>query len=116
MKFYGYKRCGTSRKAEKFLESRNIDYEFIDITLNPPSVEELSEIIKQSGKDIKKFFNTSGIAYKEGKVKDILPNITDLEKIEMLSGNGKLIKRPVVTNGSKSSVAFKEDEFTAIWG
>jgi arsenate reductase len=115
MKFYGYKRCGTSKKGEKFLTENGINFEFIDITLNPPSLSELKEIIKLSGKPVKKFFNTSGVVYREDKVKDKLPLLSEDEQIGLLSSNGKLLKRPIVFDGKKSSVAYNEDEFSDIW-
>ena len=113
--FYGYKRCGTSRKAEKFLESVSKDFNFIDLTLNPPSKDELKKIIELSGEPIKKFFNTSGVVYKEEKMKDKVKDMSDDEKLDALSANGKLIKRPLVTDGTNSTVGFKEEIFTDTW-
>jgi len=115
MKFYGYKKCGTSRKGEKFFTENNIAYEFIDITLNPPTRAELAEIIKQTGKPIKKFFNTSGVVYRSEKIKDQLPNLSDDQQIDLLASNGKLLKRPIITDGTKATVAFNEEEFKATW-
>lgn len=113
--FYGYKRCSTCRKGEKFLTHRGIDYTFVDITEEPPSKEDLVKIIEQSGKPLKKFFNTSGVVYREQKIKDKLPSMSEEEQVALLASNGKLLKRPIVTDGTKSSVAFKEDEFGEIW-
>ncbi len=115
MRLYGYKRCGTCRKAEKFLVENGIKYKFIDITTTPPLVDELSKIIEKSGKPLKNFFNTSGVVYREDKIKDKLPTLSKLEQIELLASNGKLIKRPLVFDGSRSSVGFKEDEFRGVW-
>ncbi len=115
IQFYGYKRCGTCRKGEKYLESISKEYSFIDITLNPPTKEELEKIIKLSGEPIKKFFNTSGVVYKEEKMKDKVKDMTDDEKLEALAANGKLIKRPIVFDGEKASVGFKEEIFGSIW-
>ena len=115
MKFYGYKKCGTSRKGEKFFTENNIAYEFIDITLNPPSRDELAEIITKTGKPIKKFFNTSGVVYRSEKIKDKLPALSEDEQIDLLASNGKLLKRPIVTDVTKATVAFNEEEFKAIW-
>jgi arsenate reductase len=116
IKFYGYKRCGTSRKGEKFLTDRGVEFEFIDITLNPPSRDELETIINLSQKPIKKFFNTSGVAYREQKMKDKIKSMSESDMIETLAGNGKLIKRPIVTDGDRATVAFIESEFDEIWG
>jgi len=112
---YGYKKCGTCRKGEKFFKDNNLDYEFIDITLTPPSIEELNKMILQTEKPIKKFFNTSGVLYREMQLKDKLKDMDTDEMIELLAANGKLIKRPLVTDGKKSTVAFNEDEFKAVW-
>ncbi|MFK5895178.1 MAG: arsenate reductase family protein [Pseudomonadota bacterium] len=113
--FYGYKKCGTSRKGEKFLNENNLDYTFIDITLSPPSRDQLEKIILQTEKPIKKFFNTSGVIYREMQLKDKLKFMSENEMIDLLASNGKLIKRPLLTNGDKSSVAFNEEEFNNIW-
>ncbi|MFK5985424.1 MAG: Spx/MgsR family RNA polymerase-binding regulatory protein [Pseudomonadota bacterium] len=113
--YYGYKNCGTSKKGEKFLIQHNLDYEFIDITLNPPSREKLQQIISQSGKPINKFFNTSGVLYREMQLKNTIKTLTDEAMINLLSQHGKLIKRPLLSDGTKSSVAFNEQEFTEIW-
>ncbi len=113
--FYGYKKCGTSRKGESFFKQQNIEYQFIDITLNPPTQEQLAKIISQANKPIKKFFNTSGVLYREMKLKDSIKSLSDDAMIDLLSQHGKLIKRPLVTNGTKSSVAFNEQEFNDIW-
>ena len=115
LKFYGYKKCGTCRKAEKALDSAKIEYQFIDITEIPPSAAALKKIIKQSNVDIKKFFNTSGVQYRELNIKDKLPTLSDKDIIQMLAENGRLIKRPIVTDGEKSTVGYKEEEFTNTW-
>ncbi len=113
--FYGYKKCGTSRKAEKFLNDHNLDYDFIDITINPPSRPQLEKIISQTEKPLKKFFNSSGLIYREMQLKDKLKTMSKEEMIDLLSNNGKLIKRPLLTNGDISSVAFNGQEFKNIW-
>lgn len=115
IKFYGYKKCGTCRKGEKALKDMGVDYDFIDITENPPSKTALKKMIKQSGIETKKAFNTSGTLYKEMKMKDKLPSMKDAEMIELLAQNGKLIKRPIVTDGEKSTVGFQAEEFQAKW-
>lgn len=115
IKFYGYKKCSTSRKGEKFLNDHHLQYDFIDITVNPPTYTQLEAIISQTNKPIKKFFNSSGVMYREMQLKDKLKTMSDIEMIDLLANNGKLIKRPLLTNGQKSSVAFNEEEFTNIW-
>ncbi len=111
---YGYKRCGTCRKAEKLLSDNDVDYTFVDITLDPPSEAQLRAIIDGCDKPLKKFFNTSGVVYREQKIKDLLPTLSEDEQIKLLASNGKLIKRPIITDGAKSSVAYNEEELQ-IW-
>ena len=114
--FYGYKKCSTCRKAEKALERSGCDYSFTDITENPPSKAELRSIQKQAGVPLRKLFNTSGEQYKLLGLKDTVANRGDEAIFDLLAKNGRLIKRPLVTNGKKSSVGFDEKEFTARWG
>ncbi|MES0491820.1 MAG: Spx/MgsR family RNA polymerase-binding regulatory protein, partial [Leptospirales bacterium] len=113
--FYGYNKCATSRKGEKVLVAKKIEYKFIDVTLKPPAKSALKKIIQQSGEPIKKFFNTAGIAYKEGNIKDKIKEMTDAQMIELLASDGRLLKRPVVTDGEISTVGFKEEVFQKTW-
>lgn len=115
IKFYGYKKCGTCRKAEKALASYNVEYQFIDITENPPASSALKKIAQQADVDLKKLFNTSGVQYRELKVKEKLPELNAKQILDMLAGNGRLVKRPIVTDGTRSTVGFKEDEFKRVW-
>lgn len=114
--FYWYPRCGTCRNARKWLEANGLEARIIDLVQTPPSEEELKDLVERSGLDINKFFNTSGEVYREMNLKDKLPNIGFDEKISLLSANGKLIKRPIVTDGAKVTVGFKEAEFATVWG
>lgn len=109
IRFFGYKKCGTSRKAESFLEAKGIDYTFIDITENPPSSSELKKVSKMSGIAAKKMFNTSGQAYREGNFKEKIPGMSDDEIFQILAANGRLIKRPVVLSAKNASVGFSEE-------
>ena len=113
--FYGYKKCGTCRKAEKALARLGRDFAFVDITENPPSRSVLGKIVEQSGAGLKKFFNTSGVQYQELKLKDKAPKMDEAEILALLAGNGRLIKRPLVTDGSKSTVGFDEAAFAKVW-
>lgn len=115
IKLYGYKRCGTCRKAEKALSENDIDYNFVDITTNPPSLIELESIIKLSGKELKKFFNTSGVVYRELKLKDKLKSMSEKDQLQLLASDGKLIKRPITTDGTSATVGFQEEEFLNTW-
>jgi arsenate reductase (glutaredoxin) len=115
LKLYGYKRCGTCRKAEKYFEEKGVEVEFTDITVSPPSQKTLKEIIALSDKPIDKFYNTSGVKYKEGDIKTKRKSMTIAEQIKMLASDGYLLKRPIVTDGNKATVGFKEEEYQNIW-
>jgi arsenate reductase len=116
LKFYGYKKCGTCRKAEKDLEEKGMAYEFIDITLNPPSAKHFKEMVKISGLELKRFYNTSGKKYKELSVKDLRKTLSEAEQLDLLASDGYLMKRPLVSDGQKVTVGFKQDEFDEVWG
>jgi Spx/MgsR family transcriptional regulator len=110
MKLYQYPNCSTCRKAAKFLKEKNIEVESIDITINPPTVDELQQMMSVQG-DRKKLFNTSGVQYRELDMKAKLPNLSDLEAMKLLNGNGKLIKRPFLIGESIALVGFKEEQW-----
>ena len=116
MKFYGYKKCSTCRKAEKYLESKGIDYEFIDITTNPPSASILKKIPEQAGVEARKLFNTSGEVYRSMKLSTKLPDRKESEIFPLLASNGKLIKRPLIVSDGKATVGFSEETFRKTWG
>lgn len=111
MQFICYKKCSTCRKAEKWLEEHGIKFEKREITEDIPTAEELKLWIPLSGKDSKKFFNTSGNVYRENKLKDKLPEMSEAEKLELLASNGMLIKRPLLVTEEKVLVGFKEQEY-----
>ena len=115
LKLYGYKQCGTCRKAEQFLQQAGIGYEFIDITENPPAAEELAAIVERASVPLNKLFNTSGVQYRELKIKDQLPGLSDQAILVLLAGNGRLIKRPLITDGKRATVGFNAQQFAAVW-
>jgi len=115
LKLYGYKQCGTCRKAEQFLQQAGIGYEFIDITENPPAAEELAAIVERASVPLNKLFNTSGVQYRELKIKDQLPELSDQAILVLLAGNGRLIKRPLITDGKRATVGFNAQQFAAVW-
>lgn len=106
MIFIWHAKCSTCQKAKKWLDDNNIEYTLRDIVLETPTEEELSIWIKESGLDIKKFFNTSGMKYRELGLKDKLDNMSFDEKIKLLSSDGMLIKRPLIV-GEKIIPGFK---------
>ncbi|UJP04547.1 MAG: arsenate reductase family protein [Nitrosomonas sp.] len=115
IKFYGYKKCSTCRKAESFLQRAHIDYDFIDITEHPPTVEELIATVALSETPLRKFFNTSGVQYRELNIKDRLASLPDQEILTLLAENGRLIKRPVITDEKRATVGFDEEKFSRTW-
>ncbi len=110
LQFYGYKNCDSCRKAEKALKARNVPYEFVDITETPPSLALLSKVQKNSGLDVKKFLNTSGEAYRALGLKDKLPGMTDKSVLELLAEQGRLIKRPFITDGQTVTLGLKDSD------
>src|SRR5690554_2771599 len=115
MTFYWYPKCGTCRKAKKWLEEHNISFEEVHIVENPPSKETLEQLVDTSGLDMKKFFNTSGMKYRELGLKDKLKTASKEEMLELLASDGMLIKRPIATDGKKVTVGFKEDDYKQAW-
>lgn len=111
MKFICYPKCTTCQKAKKWLDEKGIIYELRDIKENNPTVSELREWYKISGLPLKKFFNTSGLLYKSMDLKNKLPEMSDDEQIELLASDGMLVKRPILTDGRKVIVGFREKEY-----
>lgn len=109
--FICYSKCSTCKKAEKFLKDNNIKYDIRDIKTNNPSKEEIDQFVKLSNKDIKSFFNTSGLVYKELGLKDKLSNMSHEEKLNVLSTNGMLVKRPILVTDNKVYVGFNEKQW-----
>jgi arsenate reductase len=114
-KFYHYSKCSTCRNAQKWLESRKNNLESVDITTNPPSKNELKQILKTSGKKITDLLNKSGEQYRLLNMKEKVKTLSEEQLLEMLSKNGRLIKRPLVFEGSKATIGFKEEEFNKTW-
>jgi arsenate reductase len=114
MKFYGYNKCGTCRKAKTFLDEKNMKYTDIDITLTPPPKSVLKQAMKAKG--MRKLFNTSGVQYKELKIKDKIGSMTEAEAIDLLADNGRLVKRPIAVEKDRVTVGFNLDEYESVWG
>ena len=110
LKFICYPKCTTCQKARKWLDENNIAYEFRDIKLENPTVEELTAWYKMSGLPLRKFFNTSGLLYKSMELKTKLPNMTDEEMLALLATDGMLVKRPLAIGDDFVLVGFKEAE------
>ena len=109
-----YKKCSTCQKALKWLDANGIKYEERPIKEEHPSQEELREWYKKSGLPLKKFFNTSGMLYKEMKLKDKLPEMSDEEQLKLLATNGMLVKRPLIVDGDRVLTGFKMAEWETL--
>ena len=94
MLFLEYPKCSTCKKAKNWLESNGVEFEDRHIVENNPTAEELKAWYEKSGLPLKKFFNTSGLKYKELGLKDKLPNMTEEEQLNLLGTDGMLVKRP----------------------
>ena len=111
IKFICYPKCTTCQKAQKWLNDHKIEYEFRDIKLDNPTLDELSEWYKRSGLSLKKFFNTSGLLYKSLDLKNELPTMSDDEMLELLITDGMLVKRPILIGDHFVLVGFKEADW-----
>ena len=109
-----YPRCGTCKKALKWLDDNGIKYEYRNIAEDNPTREELEEWYGKSGLPLKKFFNTSGLKYKELNLKDRIPQMTEDEILDLLSTDGMLVKRPILLNDDKVLVGFREAEWESL--
>ena len=113
IKFICYPKCTTCQKAQKWLDDNKIEYEFRDIKLDNPTLDELTEWHKKSDLLLKKFFNTSGLLYKSLDLKNKLPTMTENEMLMLLASDGMLVKRPLLIGDSFVFVGFKEAEWSA---
>ena len=111
MIFVNYPKCSTCKKERKFLEEKGVTFEDRDIKEQNPTVEELKEWIAKSGLPVKKFFNTSGMLYRQMELKDKLPNMSEQEMIELLATDGMLVKRPILVSEDKVLVGFRQAEW-----
>ena len=109
--FVEYPKCSTCKKAKKWLQDNNIKFSDRHIVDNPPNVQELTDWIARSGKDIKKWFNTSGLKYRELNLKERLDNMSKQEQLELLASDGMLVKRPILVLQQDILVGFKEQEW-----
>lgn len=115
LKFYGYSKCDTCRRAKRWLESKGKKFEDIDITLDPPKLAELKSFLEKSGRMLKDFLNKSGLQYRALNMKEKVKALPEAKILEMLAKEGRLIKRPIVTDGKKVTVGFDEKEFAKHW-
>ena len=114
MLLFEYPRCSTCQKAKKYLESKNFNFGVRNIVIDKLNINELDRLIQKSGKDINKFFNTSGLKYKELKLKDKIQTMSYEEKLQVLSSDGMLVKRPLLELDDSVLIGFKEKEWNTI--
>ncbi len=115
LKVYGYKGCSTCVQAKKYLIKYKIAFDDIEITEKPPSKSMLKNILKKGDYKLKDLFNKSGVMYREMNLKDKLPHMSESAALDLLSSNGKLIKRPIATDGKNYTVGYKEGIYKQIW-
>ncbi|WP_342544213.1 arsenate reductase family protein [Lysinibacillus sp. FSL W7-1291] len=115
IQFIHYPKCTTCKKAQKWLNDHEVSYEEVHIVEQSPTKDEIKAIWQASGLPLKKFFNTSGMKYRELGLKDRLAEMTEDEQLELLASDGMLIKRPIVTDGQKVTLGFKESDFEQTW-
>jgi len=106
-----YAKCSTCKKALKWLEEKGIDYDGRPIKEENPNAEELQSWYEKSGLPLRRFFNTSGLLYREMALKDKLPNMSEEEQLALLSSDGMLVKRPLLVSGKGVFPGFKESEW-----
>ncbi|WP_303819442.1 arsenate reductase family protein [Ruminococcus flavefaciens] len=111
MNFICYPKCTTCQKAKKWLDANGVSYDLRDIKEQNPSYDELKKWYGMSGLPLKKFFNTSGLLYKSMELKNKLPEMSEEEQLRLLATDGMLVKRPILINGSKVVVGFKESDY-----
>jgi len=109
-----YPKCGTYQKAEKWMKSNGIDYTYRPIKEENPTKEELKSWISMSGLLVSRFFNTSGLLYKEQNMKDKVKVLSEDELIDILASNGLMVKRPILLKDETVLVGFKEEEWKAL--
>lgn len=111
MLFVQYPKCSTCRKAQKWLDEHNIEYESRHIIEDNPQADEIREWYNQSDLPLKRFFNTSGMKYRELKLKDKLPEMSEEEQFKLLATDGMLVKRPIIVGDDFVLTGFKVKEW-----
>jgi arsenate reductase (glutaredoxin) len=114
--FYGYGKCSTCQKARRWLDERELSYAFVDITTAPPPKTLLAAIVAGEEYELKHLYNTSGKAYREGGYSDLRKTLSAADQLSALAENGRLIKRPILSDGSRHTVGFKGEVYEATWG
>ena len=113
MLFIHYPKCSTCQKAKAWLDGRGVSYEARDIKEDRPTLEELREWQRRSGLPLKRFFNTSGMLYRDLGLKDKLPGMSEEQQLALLSSDGMLVKRPLLITDKTALPGFREKEWEA---
>ena len=116
MLLFEYPKCSTCQKAKKYLESKNFNFEVRNIVIDKLNINELDRLIQKSEKDINKFFNTSGLKYRDLKLKDKIQTMSYEEKLQILSTDGMLVKRPLLELDDTVLIGFRENEWNNVLG
>jgi arsenate reductase len=111
LRFYSYSGCSTCKKAQAFLKKNAVAFEEVAIVENPPTVAELKEMLAHQKGELRKLFNTSGQLYREMKISEKLPKLSEAEALKLLSQHGKLVKRPFALGKGVGLVGFSETEW-----
>ena len=114
IKFVCYPKCSTCKKAQAWLDENNIEYEIRDIKTDNPTYDELKYWHEINGLPIKRFFNTSGILYREMDLKNKLDNMSEEEQLKLLSTDGMLVKRPIAVVDNTVLVGFNADKWAVL--
>ncbi len=112
--FVEYPKCTTCKRAKKWLEENKIEFEDRDIKVENPKEDELKKWYKESGLPLKRFFNTSGMIYREMDLKNKLPDMTEEEQLKLLATDGMLVKRPIIVGDCFVLIGFKEKEWEEV--
>ena len=114
IKVYCYSKCSTCKKALKWLDEKKVKDELIDLKENNPDEKTLRKYHKQSGLPLKRFFNTSGMIYREMELSKKLPDMSEDEQFKLLASDGMLVKRPMLVTDKTVLTGFKESEWEKV--
>ena len=115
IRLYGYNKCTTCQRAKRYLVAKGLSFDEVDITTTPPPKALLRSILQSGRYPLKNLFNRSGQRYRALNIKQKLRTMSEAQALDLLAREGKLLKRPVITDGKKSTVGFDEAEFRKIW-
>ncbi|AXY25801.1 arsenate reductase [Suicoccus acidiformans] len=116
LKIYGLKHCTTAKRGQKFLDDHGLEHtDMIDIRENPPTEAEIRLALAGVDHQVRKVMNTSGGLYRELGLKDKLADMSEADVVKLLSENGMLVKRPLITDGEQATVGAKEEHLREVW-